>query len=265
MYSYRTLAEALVANDPRWERPFICPVHNDHKASASVNVQKGVWTCYTCHAKGTTEGVEYDETLDLAYIDALLAEPQVLSERYLDMYREIHPYWLSRFSREACEHFQLGFDPVSGKPCYPIRDPNGLLLGVVTRNLDGDGPKYKYPRGIKVHNLLYNYTPQDRETVVLVEGAMDVVACWEAGHEAFGIYGSALSRSQVRLLQVLAPELVVLAFDNDRAGRAAADQAREVLDLDVVTVPWQHYSHLGDDLAELPTGTRKTLLDTLVL
>lgn len=266
MYSsYRTLGEALAANDPRWERPFICPVHNDHNASASVNVQKGVWICFTCHAKGTTEGYDYDETLDLAYIDELLAEPQILSEQYLNMYKTIHPYWLSRFSQEACDHFKLGYDPVSGKPCYPIRDPFGHLLGVVTRNLGTEGPKYKYPRGHKMHNLLYNYTQEDRETVILVEGAMDVVACWEAGHEAFGIFGSSLSKRQELLIKMLAPERVVLGFDNDQAGRRCAEEIKERSGLDTVAIPWRLYSHLGDDLAELPTSTRKTLLDTLVL
>lgn len=266
MRSYAGLQEAVQAHDARNERPFRCHEHNDFTASASVNINKGVWYCYTCHAKGKTDNIALDESFDLSHIMDLLEEPRPVSERMLDMYTAgpVHPYWLSRFSEQACRLFQLGYDPAAGRPCYPVRDPFGQLLGITTRNLD-EGPKYRYPQHVKTHNLLFNYTPEDRRQVILVEGAMDVIACWEAGFEAFGIYGSALSDRQVQLLRAVAPDRVVLAFDNDTAGRNCERQAAESLDdFEVVALPWGEYEQWGDP-ADMPTSLRTQVLHSLAV
>lgn len=263
--TYSSLAKALAASDPHWERSFVCHMHDDHRASASVNIQKGVWYCYTCHARGTTTGIQYDERLDLEYINTLLGEQRVLAERTLDLYTKgpVHPYWLSRYTEEACRHFQLGFDPESGRPCYPLRTPEGELLGVVTRALGDDGPKYKYPSGVKAHELLWNYSYQDIDTVVLVEGASDVVAVWEAGQVAFGIFGSALSQRQVQLLRQVAPDRVVLGFDNDHAGKACTRLAAALLaDFDVREFPWDRFDRFND-LAEIPRDELAAALQNL--
>lgn len=268
MRSYSSLAEALGANDSRVERPFLCPVHSDHNASASVNVQKRVWFCHSCGARGTTEGIYFEERLDLDYIDELLAEHQVLPESYLDLFLPPVPaqYWRDRgFSDEACRHFQLGIDPASGRPTYPLRDAQGQLLGVVTRNITGDGPKYKYPKGVKVHELLFNYTPVI-DTVTLVEGALDAVACWDVGFHAMGIYGSSLSDRQVSLLRSTGADRILLAFDNDRAGRAATERAVEQLAGfgDVLVFNWTKWERYGDDVAELTRGQRASALRELL-
>ncbi len=34
------------------EISFLCPVHDNHNPSASYNVQKQVWTCFSCGAGG---------------------------------------------------------------------------------------------------------------------------------------------------------------------------------------------------------------------
>src|SRR3954471_13212257 len=57
-----TLAEALRYGHGV-ERAFLCPEHGDSRPSASVNIIKKRWYCYTCHAHGALGG------------DALLAEP----------------------------------------------------------------------------------------------------------------------------------------------------------------------------------------------
>lgn len=266
MRTYASLADALGAADPRWERPFLCPAHDDHNASASVNIQKGVWYCYTCGAKGGVQGVEYDEQLDLRYIDALLDDPKIYSESWLGLFTQgmTHPYWLSRFSKEAAQRFQLGYDPVLGRPCYPIRSPTGEILGICTRNLTDEGPKYRYPAGVKTNKLLFNYTHAERDVVVLVEGAMDVVACWEAEIEAFGIYGSHLGPDQAELVRRVAPRHVLLLFDNDHAGRKCAREAAETLsDLDVSLFQWENFAEYND-IAEMPVEQRRHVLATVV-
>ena len=50
-----TLSEAL-RYGRGVERSFLCPEHGDSRPSASVNVIKGKWYCYTCHATGELGG-----------------------------------------------------------------------------------------------------------------------------------------------------------------------------------------------------------------
>jgi DNA primase len=50
-----TLAEVLVYGQGI-ERSFLCPVHGDRRPSASVNVIKKQWVCYTCGAHGGLTG-----------------------------------------------------------------------------------------------------------------------------------------------------------------------------------------------------------------
>lgn len=260
------------------ERAFLCPVHNDHDASASVNVVKGWWYCYRCGAKGRTDGyIDVDDQRFAEDIDYLLGqEKRVYPESWLDSFTAggPHPYWLGRgYSPEAIAHFRLGYDWDKGTPCYPIRDTDGSVLGVVRRNPDGVDPKYKYPYGVTKSALLHNYSPQARETVILVEGAPDVWAAWDAGHTAFGLYGAVLHRTQLRLLARVSPRRVVLALDNDRAGREAVEGrrnddgeytpgARRLLEAEgyeVVSVDWS--SVPAKDLGEADVETRKSLLD----
>jgi DNA primase len=107
---------------------------------------------------------------------------------------------------------------------------------------------------------LFNYSTDQRDIVYLVEGAMDVIALWEVGIHAYGIYGSRLSEAQCNLIMKNAPERVVLLFDQDPAGKACAERSAALLmalGLDVTVAWWDDYK----DVAEMPLEYRKSLLD----
>lgn len=280
--SYGSLAEALARGRGR-ERAFRCPVHSDAHASASVNVAKGLWVCYACHAHGTTEGVfEAEGVLFAGEIDELLAdEGRTYSERWLDQYTSNPgPYWAERgFTPAAVEHFRLGMDWASLRPCYPMRAPDQSVLGVVYRAAAEDvhSPKYLYPRGVTKSELLFNYTEGYRKSVVLCEGALDAVACWDAGHEAFALYGATLHPRQLVLLFRTGASRIVLAMDNDKAGERAVygwrtdygeyipglEKKLTTAGFEVVAVNWAGIA--GKDIAEVDRDTRNTLLDPLAL
>ena len=264
--SHRTLADAI-SRGIGTERAFLCPVHDDHSASASVNVLKGVWYCYACGASGKVDGLyepDYEEVVREVE-DLLGSERRFYPESWLDMYDSPDdPYWLGRFAPESIARFRLGRDRARDLPVYPLRDPLGRVLGVVTRS-DGGGPRYRYPRGAKTSRLLFGYSEGVVETPVLVEGAMDAVAVWEAGYVGLGCYGARLYPEQARLLRRLSPTRVVLAFDEDRAGRLARIDAERVLgDLGIPTVSLR-WDDAAKDLAEMDVDTRRMLLQDVAL
>lgn len=264
---YATLEDA-VARGHGTERMFRCPVHDDRHASASVNVIKHVWTCYTCGAHGTSEDVyESDIKRFGRDIDELLDnEVRIYSEAWLQQFLLGCPYWDGRFTRDAIAHFNLSWDFTSHMPCYPMRGPHGEIWGIVRRNLGDEGPKYLYPFGPKKSHTLFNYSERRCSTLFLCEGAMDVVACWEAGVEAFGLYGAQLSNAQLKLLHRLAPRRIALVLDNDKPGRIATEQIGNRLlncGYDVHVVDWTGVEH--KDIGDVPLAERKTLLYPLAL
>lgn len=248
------------------ERPFHCPVHADKHASASVNVISGLWICYTCGAKGKAgNGYTVNPDALLSYLKGAQKrhEQHYFPESWLNLYTagDPHEYWRGRFSEQACEHFQLGYDEESESATYPLRDAGGYLLGVVRRPLppDWDGGKYIYPRHIDVTKYLFNYTQYERRPVaLLVEGAADAIACWEAGFEAYAIYGSRMSEDQAQLLRRVSTMRVFCAFDMDEAGDKAYLGAKNLLpDMSVERVMLPEGAK---DIAEVELVWRTALL-----
>ena len=129
----------------------------------------------------------------------------------------------ARVGAEAARHFGLGYDAESDAVTYPLRKPSGELVGVVRRPVQpGEGPKYLYPRNVDIGHCLFNYDGDGTDVVVLVEGALDAIAFWNIGVEAWAIYGSRFSEHQLLLIDRVDPTYVVTAFDNDEAGFACA-------------------------------------------
>ena len=263
-----TLAEA-VRYGRGVERAFLCPVHGDSRPSASVNIIKKKWYCYTCHAHGDLNGeallAEPDYEQMSLWIDNMLAEGQIYPESWLAQYDAgpVHPYWLARVGEAAARAFRLGFDSESATYTYPLRDPRGRVLGIVRRSRGDEGPKYKYPQGVDVGRLLFNYTPEARGAVILVEGALDAIALWNVGVDAFAIYGSRLSAEQVRLIDKVDPEYIYTCYDMDNAGWEAHRMTELAFKHRMVSrLTWP--KAWGKDIDEIGETRRREVVNDLV-
>ena len=253
------------------ERSFRCHMHDDTTASASVNTTKGVWYCYACHASGVVDGVDLvPEAEDLIKIlkGDVPAEPY--AESWLDLFDafETSPYWSERFTPEVAAEYRCGTHPLTGQPTYPIRNVAGNPVGVVVR---GDGkPKYKYPYGVSTSRTFFGHI-RPNPVVVLVEGAADVMAIATGGipknWTVLGCYGAGVHAPQVQIIGDLAPYVVILAFDDDDAGRLAMQRSEASLAhvAPCVSHPWGSMG--ANDPGDLPvgqaiTGLRKSLSTT---
>lgn len=252
----QTLNEALTTGRGI-ERSFRCEHHDDTNASASVNTVTGLWCCYACGAAG-----KVDEKDTIPDADTLLAylkgdvPVRVYAESWLDMFDAHHPskYWSRRFGEETSDHYRCGTHPLTGAPTYPIRNLDGDPIGVVTRQ--PDDPKYLYPYGVSTSRTFFgDFRPS--HTVILVEGAADVMALHQAGiphgWTALGCYGAGIHAPQVDALADLNPKRIVLAFDSDPAGYAAAERSAQAL------AGWDTYTHTWgtfNDPADMPVEER---------
>lgn len=146
------------------------------------------------------------------------------------------------------------YDRFRGRLMFAIADPTGRVVGFGGRALqEGQEPKYLNSPETPLYQksrLLYGLD-RARESIrrsgraVLVEGYMDVVAMHQFGlAEAVASCGTSLTAEHGRLLARFATQVVV-AFDSDTAGQAAAlrglRQLREAgLDVRVAVLPKPH-------------------------
>jgi len=130
-----------------------------------------------------------------------------------------------------------GQDFCSQRVMVPIRDERGQPVAFMGRTVvEGEPRKYvntsetpAYTKGRVLFGLdLARPEIQERGHAVLMEGQFDVIVAHQHGvGNAIASSGTALTPEQLTLLRRFTDE-VVLVFDNDRAGRAAAERAVEL-------------------------------------
>jgi len=118
-------------------------------------------------------------------------------------------------------------DRLGGRVVFPIADEEGRLQSYSARSFDGGEPKYLTPKREEHPNsaALFGAATWSgrRERVVVVEGAIDALACERAldGAPVAALGGSEPSRDQ--LLALSSFERVLVVTDPDAAGDKAAD------------------------------------------
>ena len=253
-----TAQDAIAKGYGDW-RSFTCPVHDDSNPSARIHALTGFWVCMSCGAKGRYQGEDID--IPEHYIFEAVGKLEVeldlyLPESYMNLYEIPGRYWLDRFTHTACVAWELGTDTNTDTPIYSIRDENGNLIGVV-RRVDDEKTKYKYPKGFKSTQHVYGaHMVTAGKPIVLVEGAPDVVAMWEAGFQAVGTYGSLLHPRQIQIIGSFDPQLVICAYDNDRAGRQGAARAVRALGQAGIMATRAVWPDKYKDVAEMPHHVR---------
>jgi DNA primase len=136
---------------------------------------------------------------------------------------------------------------------FPIFDPQGDPIGFGGRMMpEGRPPKYKNTPETSLYNkskVLYGLNWAKDEVVrtnevIICEGYTDVIGFASVGlNRAVATCGTALTDNHVRTLQRFTPRLV-LAFDPDSAGQAAADRVYE----------WEQKHEVEVAVAALPPG-----------
>lgn len=232
----------------------LCPFHEEKDASFSINVESGLFICYACQERGPFAklaahlGVgEYGGPVDpgrtasqvrkrIPEVKELLTTPEeqkLFPADWLDWWSQpgYEEHWEPRgiTDAEVMADFQLGYAPEDEALIIPLHDHHGRPIGVVRRFLKPppDVAKYKYPRGVKISQVLYGFSQATRQEkldqLVVVEGSIDALKAWSFGVPAVAILGARASDRQIELIESLSPTSLVLMLDNDRAGRLAAE------------------------------------------
>lgn len=207
---------------------------------------------------------EVADTFELGYAswDNVIAK-EVKKELDLLEYHLVEHYKLCRTKGKDI------YDFMRNKLMYPIHNAEGKLVGWTGQAIrwtgkDKDGPKYMNSEAsnfFQKSRLLYNLhraraSMKRTNTVFVVEGTKDVIACWESGfRNVVAPLGTAFTRAHGFLLKNFVKN-IILVFDGDDAGRKAIDETYKELqglglNIGVVMMedgldPYDHYIKYGN-------------------
>ena len=170
-------------------------------------------------------------------------------------------------------------DRFRGRIIFPLHNTFGKTVGFAGRILpeldDGKTAKYINTPDTPIYNkshILYGYhitkgAIKGMHEAVLVEGNMDVIMLYQDGVEnAVAISGTALTAHHLEVLSRNADSLL-LFFDNDQAGQAAADRAIDMAsghDFDVRIVVLEEGKDAADVVAAHPGSMKATIKEKAV-
>lgn len=230
----------------------LCPFHNDSNPSFSLHSAKGVWICFKCGSGNFYELVErvlncdprearewIENNGNQASIENILPTlKQVLfpteeiihtSQTWRILYENLSnktmPNWfLDRgFTWKTVNHWDIRYDPVWDSVVIPIRWHNELV-GTVTRNTIKE-PRYENSPGLPRSEILWGEISRVHKDIIICEGALDNLWLWQLEYNSIGLLGTQISQKQIQLLQQLGFGEIILALDNDEAGKKATENA----------------------------------------
>ncbi len=136
------------------------------------------------------------------------------------------------------------FSIFHGRVMFPILDTRGNVIAFGGRRMSdedrgpkylnsGDTPVFKKSNGLFALNLAKK---SGKDTFILCEGYMDVIALHQAGfNNAVATLGTALTQNQARLISDYAKK-VILSYDSDGPGQKATQRAMEIFAKEDVAV-----------------------------
>lgn len=213
----------------------VCPFHDDSAPSMILSDKFSTYKCLACGAQGDSinywaekNGMSHSEALndlcdrfnlpDLKKSSGgkktkVVTEP--LEQKHLD-------FLASRgIEDRAIEEFEIG---ASGDSVvFPQWDDRGKLIGTCSRDINKKA--YKLSKGFVKDNLGNVFkTSKNGNNVFVTEGYIDCIQAWQENIAAVCTFGAELTPKQTEQL-VLHFDEVILAFDNDSAGKRATINA----------------------------------------
>lgn len=226
---------------------FHCCFHeNDKTPSLSINIENGLYRCFSCgktgnfftlvrHLKGDEYYYEhYGTKADFSFKPKTFEMDEnyrkEVDESVLLKYRQLHSWVLNRFDNDAelLKSFEIGYDSNREAITLPIRDIDGKLYNVEFRHLKGQTKSsYLYDFNKKGKVLFNLHKVKNESKVYLVEGIFDAIRMTQLGYpNVLALMGTELTPERISILNNYFSTLY-LAFDSDLAGKKISKQIFE--------------------------------------
>jgi DNA primase len=252
-----------------------CPYHNNTRTPAGeVSKTKGTFFCFSCQTAKTLIDFVMDQT-GRTYFEAtrfihtkqkdtpifdvinreLVKKPDfvefdktVVDRLHNDLIEKEDgkKYFTGRkIFKDACIKFKLGYSEKQGMVTVPVHSPEGLLIGMVGRSIEGK--EFKNTPGMPKSKTLFNlHRVKQSDRIYVVESSFDAIRLDQVGLPAVATLGANVSNTQIELLQKYFNNIIVIA-DNDEAGGNMKSRIIEKLGSRVSVIKLdKQYKDVGD-------------------
>jgi len=256
-----------------------CPVHHKFKGRESggfswyMNSDTGLWHCFTCGARGNLSMLLSEMTDDPAALWNVQNIVITQGLRRLDKDEAVyddHPDidWTtySKFAplperilnvrnldEDVVRRYGVRWDKEAKATIVPILSPLGELRGWQAKK---SGWVRNLPEGVNKGTTLFGIERAHAPTAILVESPLDVVRFHGVydgvDYSCVASFGANISKEQARLLSKF--EHVVLALDNDDAGRAEVRRIDKHQLIKTRVKYWKYAPNDPKDIGEMTDG-----------
>lgn len=279
-----------------------CPIHDDARRDDAFSCNSKKWYCFESCEGGTivelhmalnhvcyTTAIEqladmydidYENNSEYQQAKSYYQEQESLVDGYKKNLKMAVDYLKNKrnLSDDTIENFGYGFNAQHGSITIPIRNSDGMMVAHAERNFRDGVPKYVNDKNNEYYakgDLLYNFDRAKKRMrkqgkIYLCEGYFDVASADDEGLACAGYTGATLTQSHIRMLSKELSEydkgfVVMLAPDNDDAGRRSIEQVRDKfmtyganLNVRIVKIPdgFKDFSDVhvaGMSIADLPS------------
>lgn len=155
---------------------------------------------------------------------------KIFSADELKQFAFRHPYLGKRgISEEVQQQFRVGYDSDKRAVAMCWCNADGDVVNIKFRSVDTK--HFWYANGQRIKNHLYgyhNFIKNSAAIVTITESEIDCMRLWTLGIPAVALGTAHISQQQVELLFKLNVEELVIATDNDAAGRECARTLEEI-------------------------------------
>lgn len=184
----------------------------------------------------------------------------------------ISPLLKRGYLKSTLRDFEVGFSRVKERIVIPVRDENGDLVGFTGRAVH-EWQKAKYwDKGLPKRYILFNLNnAKVYDTVVVVEGPLDVLKVYQAGFPGVvATLGGSFTDEQAKKLTKFFRHAIIFT-DADEAGRGLASKIEEVARRSRLRVTYARYPDqlkdpgaLTEDEISKAITNRQTLLEHIL-
>lgn len=273
----------------------LCPGHfnrlgkdNNKPNKWSVNIETGQHSCFSCGFSGSfvtlVQEVLGYERYDAEewvrgrggiervrrFLQSASHSEQPIPRREWNESRlalfsspPVHARDRRRISEGSVGHYGVLWDEENSCWILPIRDPETYELWGYQEKSE-DGYFSNRPARVVKGNTLFGIDCFQGRTAILLESPLDCLRLYTAGiYGGLSSFGAKVTDAQMELLFDIA-DVIIIAMDNDEAGRAAAKDIKQRYLRSGKTIKFINYKNIeGKDIGE-PNVTDKQIRESIL-